>query len=257
MNGDLKKAIRTAQSYFPFLKPSKDAFYRRARRLLRIPHEKDFAILSKIEFSKGIMVDIGANHGQSIETAKLYRPDISVVSFEPNIVLANALTERYRNDSKVEIRPIGLADRSGSFELHVPSYRGYVYDGLASLDRTEAEGWLSAATIYGFNKSNLKIDTFSCAVETLDDQNLHPSFIKIDVQGLELQVLMGAMKTLETARPAIMIEKGSKNADIAALLSQFGYKQCSVDNGQLVDGDGSSENAVFATSAHDYLFARP
>ncbi|HEY5793737.1 MAG TPA: FkbM family methyltransferase [Bosea sp. (in: a-proteobacteria)] len=257
MNSNLRKAIRTAQSYLPFLKSSKDEFYRRGRRLLRTPHDKDFAVISKIDFSNGIMIDVGANHGQSIETAKLYRPDISIVSFEPNIILANALIERYRGDGKVEIRPIGLADCSGSFELHVPSYRGYVYDGLASLDRTEAEGWLSPDTIYGFRESNLKIDTHLCSVETLDEQDLRPSFIKIDVQGFELQVLIGAKNTLEQFKPAIMLENGSRNSEIMDFLSKYDYRQCYVDNDKLVDRHTSSENSVFITKAHEYLCAKP
>ena len=256
MNANLKKAIRTAQSYFPFLKSSKDEFYRKGRRLLRIPHESDFSILSKIDFSDRIMIDVGANHGQSIETAKLYRPDISIVSFEPNTILANALIERYRGDSKIEIRPLGLADRAGSFELHVPSYRGYVYDGLASLDRTEAESWLSSDTIYGFKKSNLKLDTFSCAVGTLDEQDLRPAFIKIDVQGLELQVISGAKKTLERYRPVLMVENGAKNKEITDFLSEYGYNQCSVAQGQVIPRAGSSENSVFVTDKHEYLYAR-
>jgi FkbM family methyltransferase len=80
----------------------------------------------------GTYVDIGANTGQSIESIKLFAPGANVVSFEPNPELADKLERRYRGDPKVKIKAIGLSDAVAMLTLHVPVYRGFVYDGLAS-----------------------------------------------------------------------------------------------------------------------------
>ena len=45
---------------------------------------------------------------------------------------------------------------------------------------------------------------------TLDSLNLNPSFIKIDVEGHDAQVLEGAIETLHRAHPALLVEVSCK-----------------------------------------------
>jgi len=52
------------------------------------------------------------------------------------------------------------------------------------------------------------------------------SFIKMDVEGAEYNVLLGARKTLEKHRPVILIEMWKKNYEkVKKLLESFGYFQ--------------------------------
>jgi hypothetical protein len=89
MDLELKKMARTVQSEFPFLKEVKDGFYYRSRRMLRRPHEDDFRALTFIpDDLPGCWLDIGANHGQSIESIRLYKPSVRLLAFEPNPLLA-------------------------------------------------------------------------------------------------------------------------------------------------------------------------
>lgn len=237
-----KKPVRTAQSYFPALKEAKDGFYRTYRRSLRLPSEPFYAAVGIINKAfNGSYIDIGANTGQSIESIKLYAPDARIFSFEPNPNLAAKLTARYRTDASVTIRGVGLSSAPGQMTLHVPSYRGFVYDGLGSLAYDSARSWLGPETIYFFDPDKLKVHSFDCAIETLDMQAIdNPVFIKIDVEGAELDVLKGATDTITRYRPILSIEDLHGNPEIDALLKPLGYSPFRFDAGRFSPGHSPS-----------------
>ena len=106
----------------------------------------------------------------------------------------------------LRIEPVGLGAEEGEFDLHIPSYRGYVFDGLASTDRHSAESWLNEDTLLAFDPAKLSIETVRCRIRTLDGFGLEPFFMKIDVQGSELKVLMGGESTIGRHRPVLLIE---------------------------------------------------
>ena len=138
------KAVRTLQSEFWFLKEAKDALYLHGRRLLHMPHEADFRAVRLIaDKFAGSFIDVGANQGQSIESIRLFAKDARIVAFEPNPAICSVLMRRYWGASGIEVRGVGLSDRKTVLTLYVPSYRGFVYDGLASFDRTEALSWIN------------------------------------------------------------------------------------------------------------------
>lgn len=233
MESTFKKGIRTLQSELPFLKGAKDRLYRHWRRVARIPHEPDFRALRLLPASaKGCFVDVGANHGQSIESILLMRPGAEIVSFEANPMLAEELADRYRGRENIRVIAQGLSDEPGSATLFVPSYKGFVYDGLASLDRTEAAGWISDQTVFAFDSTRLEISTRTCTINTLDAFHLQPVFIKIDVQGFEYQVLRGAEETLRRCEPLLMIESFG-DPKIRQFTEMLGYRECHWTGGQL------------------------
>jgi len=241
----LKKPIRTLQSYFPFLKDAKDQFYLSYRRRLRIPSEHFFAAIALFggRFA-GCYVDIGGNQGQSIESIRLYAPAARIVSFEPNPNLAAKLVRRYRNDPLIEVRDIGLSDEVTRLNLHVPSYRGFVYDGLGSLDFDAAKSWISSKTVYFFHPEHLVVNSYECAIETLDMQNIeNPIFIKIDVEGTEYQVLKGGIETLRKFEPILLIEGFHEKPDVAELSAPLGYEPYTFDGKSLIAG--ASETSTF------------
>src|SRR5271156_3169923 len=126
MNLTIKKGLRTLQSEFPFLKEAKEVFYYRMRDALSIPHERDFKALKYLEApTNGVLVDIGANQGQSIESMSIYMPSSRIVSFEANPNLAEKLSARYKKTQRISIVGRGLSDSAGTFTLYIPSYKGF------------------------------------------------------------------------------------------------------------------------------------
>jgi hypothetical protein len=95
--------------------------------------------------------------------------------------------------SNVRIVTYGLSNATETFTLFVPSYKGFVYDGLASFKKSHVENWIS---VFGFDASKLRFDKRTCITQTLDAQGLAPVFMKVDVEGYEYNVLEGGRQTL-------------------------------------------------------------
>ena len=245
----VKTLLRTLQSEFPALKEARESAALLARRALRVPHERDFAGLRHLRVAPGeCFVDVGANRGQSIESIRIVRKDATIVSFEANPLLARRLARRYAGRSGITIVPRGIADAAGRFALYVPSYKGYVYDALASLDRAAAGAWLANGAVRGFDPRRFEIAELPCELETLDAHALQPAFIKVDVERFEFQALRGARETLRRHEPVLLVESYRSDPRTVALLEEFGYAEFSYDGRAFRRGAGSgSPNSYLIT----------
>jgi FkbM family methyltransferase len=242
----LGRGIRTLQSAVPMAKPLKDATYLHLRRMFKIPHEYQYAIIKSYPKVFSVFVDIGANQGQTIETILLYDSKAKITSFEPHPVLAEVLTNRYADQPNIRIIPAGLGDAAGSYELHIPTYNGFVYDGAASLDY-EAAHWPNKDLIFGYDEAKLAISSLICEIVTLDDFNLKPDFIKFDVQGWEYRALLGARSTIAKHEPLILIEAPCERS--MNLLNEWEYKEYGFVDGRLRPGRVCNRhaNCIFLT----------
>lgn len=238
----MKRLLRNAQTFLPFIRPMKFGVYNAATQHLGLRIEPEFTMLSQFA-AGGLAIDIGANWGQSIYAFKRTARPSRIISFEPNQILAERLQKIFRDDAQVAIHACALSDSAGSFALHVPQYRSYVYDGLASLDRDEATNWLNADRMQGFDPAQLTVKSQQVPVKTLDSFNLTPDYIKIDVQGAELMVVKGGIETFRRARPLCIIE--APTAELVDLLQSIGLEAYRLtDNGLDPDWRHSS-NVVF------------
>lgn len=210
--------------------------------MMKRPFETDFHILKYRPRDELVCLDVGANHGQSIDAIKLFSKSAKIVSFEPNRYLAEKLTKRWSYDSTVYIEPIGLSDQRSSDILYVPKYYNYVYDGLASFDRDEATDWLNAETVAAFNPQKLEILEYTCRSEALDALNLVPDFLKIDVQGFERAVLAGGSATIRKHAPLIMLEN---NPAADEYLRACGWHRHAFNGSTLVKGEYGSLNTFY------------
>lgn len=235
------KLLRTAQSELPFLKPVKVAWRYHYARVARKPSDPDFGSLRFIPDSlPGCYVDVGANQGQSIESIRLFKPHARIHAFEANPRLAARLQQRHRDSESVTVHPYGLAGTASNETLFTPVYKGFVYDGLASLDRNNAASWLGPETLYRFSPQRLVLHETACRTERLDDQCLDPIFIKIDVQGYELAVVRGGLETIRRFDPVLMIEDLSHRPKLLALLESLGYQQYLFDDTGFYRADAAS-----------------
>jgi FkbM family methyltransferase len=255
MNEKIMKLFRTLQSEFPFLKDAKDGLYFFARRRLAIPHERDFKALALIPKSaEGCFVDIGANQGQSIESILLARPNAEIVSFEANPGLAQKLVRRYQERHSVQVRTCGLSDAPGTFKLFVPSYKGFVYDALASLDRAYAVSGISEKWMFGFDPARLSVAELQCSLDTLDAQQLAPIFVKLDVQGHEYSVLSGGKETLRRYEPILLVEAFRDDPRTVQLIKELGYEEYYFDGSSLRKGAPSSSPNSFLLTPGRFKF---
>lgn len=175
-----------------------------------------------------VVFDIGANIGwYSIIIGKL-KKNAKVYAFEPipqtfKFLKKNIKLNRLEN---VILFNLGLSDKSGKFTLYFSPER----TGNASFQNLSG------------NKKTKKI---ACKVTTLDDfvkkRRTRCDFIKCDVEGAELLVFKGGIKTIDKFKPIILTEMLRKWSakfnyhpnDIIKLLRSHGYKCFSIKEGKL------------------------
>lgn len=145
--------------------------------------------------------DIGAHFGlYTLLLSELVGEKGKVFAFEPNSELLPSLRKTLEPLANVELREIALSDREGKVNLFVPEDAS-----MASLS-----DWTGG--IAG------NVHTVACEMRRLDDlvearELPVPQFIKCDVEGAELSVFTGAIKTLNrTDAPVIMFEVNAKAA---------------------------------------------
>ena len=152
-------------------------------------------------------VDVGGNIG--LHTVRFAQKFKQVHSFEPTDINFECLQKNTEPLDNVILHKIGIGDKADTLAIQLPA-------------DTDNCGNFS---LVDFDKSdNLMIEQ-SIEIKTLDSFNLSPDLIKIDVQGFDYNVLVGAVNTIKLHRPVIIIESETKKSrnNIGDFLTQLGY----------------------------------
>jgi FkbM family methyltransferase len=172
------------------------------------PHEPEFAFFRRFDGDRRLFVDVGANAGQSALSFRLFNRTCPILSFEPNPDLQPALehVRRLLGDS-FAYRMCGLGAEERELSFFVPVIRGVALTQEATLfgERLRSPSirrHLRAVTQCG----DLHVEERRLRVIRFDDLNLQPGFVKIDVQGAELEALRGMEQTLDACRPLLLTE---------------------------------------------------
>jgi FkbM family methyltransferase len=169
-----------------------------ARRELR-DNRAALIVLTTVLREDSSAIDVGANVGAVLKSIVRLAPSGRHIAYEPVPELHEALRERF---PAVDVRCAALSDVAGETEFsHVvgaPAYSGLREraDLPAGADR---------------------VQRIPVRTERLDDvleEDYVPALIKIDVEGAEVEVLRGAVRTLERHRPFVLFEHGSGGADL-------------------------------------------
>lgn len=241
------KAMRAAQSRFPALADRKYQVQRLVRRARRQPFEADFLALRHLPCDDdSLLIDVGANRGQSIDAMLLTTRAGRVWSFEPNPILASRLRQDYSRQPRVQVWQLALGSDAARHTLYVPAYRGFVYDGLASLDEESAVSWLRGR-VYGYKQQHVTVERVECDTRPLDSLGCDPLFIKVDVQGFEHDVVVGGQETIRRSDPVVLVEAPEDR--LRALLESLGLEQYGFDGARFVPGGASALNSFFISDA--------
>ncbi len=145
-------------------------------------------------------IDIGAHKGEVLDIMLKSAPNGTHYAFEPIPDMHTNLVKKYTDQKNCHIHGVALSNEQGESTFnHVvsnPSYSGLVkrkYDRPNEQDQT--------ITVETNLLDNIIPDTYT------------PSLIKIDVEGGELLVLEGAVKTIKRAKPTIIFEHGLGASD--------------------------------------------
>lgn len=148
--------------------------------------QKNLKCIEKLISTDAIVLDIGAGFGfYTIAFAKNPRTK-KVHSFEPssvNFARCQRVASKSRLNDRIELNLLAISNQSGTKVLR--------------LDRENPAN-------HSVEQSNFEEGSFEEVLTvTVDDycqqKEIRPNFIKLDVQGHELQCLIGARRTLEYA----------------------------------------------------------
>jgi FkbM family methyltransferase len=144
----------------------------------------------------GHCIDVGSHVGDVLRELVRAAPNGRHIAYEPLPALAADLRAAF---PRVDVRAKALANEHGARAFtHVVGNPGW-------------SGFRQRPTPRAARFERLTVE-----VERLDDalpDGFRPAFIKVDVEGAELEVLQGALETLKTHRPVVAFEHGFGSAD--------------------------------------------
>jgi FkbM family methyltransferase len=151
--------------------------------------ERELSYLDKIIPDDAVTVDVGANCG--LYTRRLARLSRQVHAFEPSQQMARLL--RRTSARNVRIHEIALSDHDGDAELFIPQGEDGLVHGLASLEAR-----------VGSSGRSISAHVPIARLDAVIHQDV--AFVKVDVEGHELNVLNGAVELLERCQPVFLVE---------------------------------------------------
>jgi len=184
----------------------------------------EHTFLRTIDLSNATVYDVEAFHG--VLTLFFARQAVTVVCYERNSrnrkhLNQNILLNRLKN---VIVRPLGLDSERKSCEMNVD----LLARGTAAIDRRDGS-------------------TETVALTTLDQDIQEnglpaPTFIRIDVEGREIEVLKGMKRTLMVHRPDLFIElhgetmteRFIKSNEIVRFVLDLDYRIKHIESGESV-----------------------
>jgi FkbM family methyltransferase len=222
-----------------------------------LPHDRSyFAIRHFGGTSNHLLVDVGANDGISALSFHKLEPDVRILSLEPNPLHRSSLQALKTRIPNFDFMMVGAGDAAAEIRLFSPYYKGIALHTFTSGSVEQVK--TAVAKSFGPNVA-AALEVTECAVPViaLDELNLAPWTIKIDVEGFDYKVLLGARGTLERHRPYVIVE--ACHAELEPMLgyfAEFNYVVLTFD--QAINKFAHLEQGTleYATGARN-LFAVP
>ena len=190
----------------------------------------------------GLSIDVGANKG--VYSYLMSRISDHVAAFEPNPKMFWVLARSVPRN--VECHNVALSDRDGEAEMILPVQRSGRYSNQGgTLQKRKMED------------SAKETGTITVEQRRLDGYDFRGvTFIKIDVEGFEFEVLEGARETLARERPVLLVEidesQNKRPLDEALrTVCDYGYAVHFVEDGKV---HPLAQRSAAAGSLSNYVF---
>lgn len=223
--------------------------YGTARFLSRRPHDPDYAVFGLFPQTDGLFLDVGANAGMSSMSLRIYQRRARILAIEPNPYHEPDLRWTQRVVGRMEYGVWAAGDSPGEAEFFIPVYRGVPITTEAALTREFVEESPSLRDQLGsrMNSADFEIVRTRVDVRRIDDLEVRPALVKVDVQGHEQAALSGMAQTLKACGPPVLVEAPS--SETKEFMASLGYGAYRYDTARgrllpLVDEDVT--NVLFA-----------
>lgn len=162
--------------------------------------EKELLVLYYLLKDNHVAVDVGANNGAYCYFFKEIKKAKTVFAFEPLPNLFKKLTIWFKN---IELFNLALSNKKEVAKIHIPIIDDKLYESRAKLDD------LKEVNETGFKEIEINIDTLDHVLEPKNINQL--DIIKIDIEGHELKAIEGAVKSINTFKPYLLVEIESRH----------------------------------------------
>ncbi len=181
-----------------------------AQNLLERKVEPEFLWIKEILGKNSVFIDVGANVGAYLYTLENHLKPENIFAFEPNQQLFKRLKRLF---PKVNLFSLALSDVSTIAEFKIPVINGEKVHTRGTLQTSIKEKNEEKTILQKVEVKPLDDLVFD-EVYIEQDRNAQTNkfnlkkldFIKIDVEGNEMQTLRGAKKTIEKFKPILMVE---------------------------------------------------
>ena len=176
-----------------------------------------------------LTIDVGGNDGLFSRFLTSFISDSIVHIFEPVLLHSAKLNKLKSNNNQFFVHALACGAKKDEGFIHVPyitllSKKLYL-SAYSTISDRETDNFAElnhfASSFYFNNK--IKIATQKINIRPLDSYSLAPDILKIDVEGLEELVVLGALQTINNSKPVIYVEQPSNT--INDIMGEMGYKK--------------------------------
>jgi FkbM family methyltransferase len=180
--------------------------------------------LRRLHHGDGVVaLDCGANIGvHTVEWATLMTGWGTVVAFEPQERIFYALAGNIAINNCFNARALHAAVGRESAVIQMPllDYTKPASYGSFELQKLERSQFIGQEIDY---ENGQKMEVNLISIDDLDCERC--DFIKLDIEGMELDALEGAVRTLTTLKPILLVEHiKSKPGTLQPFLEALGYR---------------------------------
>lgn len=176
--------------------------------------EREQAIIPLFLSKKTECIDIGANHGRYTALMSIFSRHVH--AFEPNPECVTNLEDLCLPNASVY--PFALSSLAKTSEFFVPMRDDDEVDDLGTLDRPVLSSFSD-------------IRHYTVETSTLDALRINKpiSFVKVDVEGHEIDVLTGGKRLIAEEKPVVMVEaeerhKANAVKNVQEFFENLGYQ---------------------------------
>lgn len=178
-----------------------------------------------------VALDVGANDG--LYTHAFARTGARVEAFEPQPRCLPLLRAYASGRGNVRVHDVALGAAEGEAVLHVPVRHGQPVSGHASIATASGDG----------ERHRVRVRTLDAFAFGRVDA------LKIDVEGLEYDVVLGARETIRRCRPRLLVEIEQRHmtrpiAEVFGLIVGLEY------DGSFADAGGMWPLSAFELARH-------
>jgi len=216
--------------------------------------EEGFSFSKRIQpqSAKYCILDVGSNDGTSIRMFRRYFPLVKIIAIDP------IATPRFKLKNVTLIKS-ALSEKEGSRTLVTPIVNGKQLTQYSSIYKEKMIKQICS----DMDLVEAEVSTIVNAVNfnTVDNLGIDPFFIKIDVEGAELEVLKGSLNVINKCNPVILVEIQNESAygAIKELLSAYEYINIPIDekSRKLISNDSITPISNFEEGTNNYVWINP